>query len=112
MRRVLVTLSCITLVTALISGAGTANAGVGREQAGTAVSISNNYEAVATSICGYSFNYVQRMTVVGSASAWVPVEFVSPPGHFGMSLVDVTCEGYNVYVLDTSCGCQFVAFES
>ncbi len=112
MRRALVTLSSITLVIAVISGAGTANAGVGKEQAGTAVSISNNYEAVTTtSICGYDFNYVQRMTVDGGASAWVPIEFVSRPGRFGMTLA-ATCEGYSVYMLDTSCSCQFVAVES
>lgn len=110
MRRSLVALSCITLVTAVISGAGTANAGVGREKAATAVSISNNYEARTTSICGYNFNYVQRMTVEGGASTWVPVEAVSRPGHFEIALTD-TCEGYRVYML-TSCDCHFVVAES
>lgn len=106
----LIALCCITLVIAVISGAGTANAEVGAKQAGTAVSISNNYEVAPTFICGYAiFNYVQRMTIHGGVSAWVSVEFVLPPGHFGMMLSEITCEGYSVYVLDTSCRCQLLA---
>ncbi|WP_322938231.1 hypothetical protein [Nocardioides bizhenqiangii] len=65
------------------------------QQPGSYVSVGKKARPQVTSICGYNFNYVQRMTIDG-VSAMVPVESVYPVGRHRLVLLE-TCDGHFIY---------------
>lgn len=94
MSKRLIRIASITCAVAVLS-APPADAVIASPESGSRVSIGNKWEAQPATICGLSFNYVQRMTING-VSTLVPTEFIYTPGRHALVLQG-TCDGYNIY---------------
>jgi hypothetical protein len=88
---------------AVISTAAPAGAAILSPRAGASVSISNDHRPALQSVCNYTFTYLQRMTISGGPSGFVPTEFIYHPGNYKLRLIG-NCNGGFLYgVGDCAC---------
>jgi hypothetical protein len=94
---------------AVVSIATQADARILAPLSGAYVMVSGEYRTAVDSRCGYTFNYLQRMTIEaavpapGPRSMLIATESVYAPGRHQLYLQG-TCDGYNVYGVG-SCAC-------
>jgi hypothetical protein len=100
----LVVLPSLVWAIAALLGASRAEATIAAPQSGSEVEISDEFQSIALPpICGYSFYYLQRMTVGDGPSRLVATDQVYRPGHYQLVLF-TTCDGYEIYGVG-DCGC-------